>query len=58
MLRIFKIIFSPGEENPGMVKISRPPVDPATNVGKPAVSLALGVTDGETAPDWSAWEAS
>ena len=53
---------SRGEENPGMVKISLPPVEAAakkvsTEVGKPA-SLALGVTEGEAAPDWSAWEAS
>ena len=52
---------SRGEENPGMVKISLPPVEAAkkvsTEVGKPA-SLALGVTEGEAAPNWSAWEAS
>ena len=52
---------SRGEENPGMVKMSLPPVEAAnkvsTEVGKPA-SLALGVTEGEAAPDWSAWEAS
>ena len=51
---------SRGEENPGMVKISLPPVEAkkvSAEVGKPA-SLALGVTEGETAQDWSAWEAS
>ena len=48
---------SRGEENPGMVKISLPSVEAKTEVGKPA-SLALGVTEGETAPNWSAWEAS
>ena len=52
---------SRGEENPGMVKMSLPAVEAAnkvsTEVGKPA-SLALGVTEGEAAPDWSAWEAS
>ena len=29
----------------------------SSEVGKSA-SLALGVTEGEAAPDWSAWEAS
>ena len=50
---------SRGEENPGMVKMSLPPVEAANKVSteKPA-SLALGVTEGEAAPDWSAWEAS
>ena len=44
---------SRGEENPGMVKISLPPVE-----AKKVSTEALGVTQGEAAPDWSAWEAS
>ena len=44
---------SRGEENPGMMKISLPPVE-----AKKVSTEALGVTQGEAAPDWSAWEAS
>ena len=47
---------SRGEENPGMVKIKLPGDSVSTEKKPP--SLALGVTDGEAAPDWSAWEAS
>ena len=46
---------SRGEENPGMVKIKLPA---EVSTEKKPPSLALGVTDGEAAPDWSAWEAS
>ena len=49
---------SRGEENPGMVKIKLPADSAKVSTEKKPPSLALGVTDGEAAPDWSAWEAS
>ena len=51
---------SRGEENPGMVKmaVEQPAKLSKVETVKKPPSLALGVTEGETAPDWSAWEAS